>query len=231
MNEIALIPVMEVEPSHFQRVNRESPNVTARANPEAWDEYWFGSLADSGIRDLKPYEPGSWLVPLAGIEPNESMVQLMRAEIEAMEYHLSNLRKDDIGSIGGGYALEVDGTAAVYPQCCGALDNISEWERFSLSDNTEEEMLWIGHPWLMVKSISSTLLEIRKTAEYGEPEEPVVIRLSKAGLQAAVETARDELSEFCLTLRKVLPRAFSVPLSQEVLDMMTTIMVYGHATV
>jgi hypothetical protein len=64
-------------------------------------------------------------------------------------------------------------------------------------------MLWIGHPWLMV-SANDKQLQIRRTAEYGEPEEPVTIVVERDALKAAIVDAENLLENFHQVLLEIL---------------------------
>lgn len=63
LEDIELIPVVELEPSVFAANDRSLPSSMYEDMPEEWYRYWLESLADSGIAGLMPVQRGSWHVP------------------------------------------------------------------------------------------------------------------------------------------------------------------------
>jgi len=231
MDKLKLVPVMELEPSSFSKSELPFPNETGSESPQAWDEYWRNSLNQSGISDLEPYELGSWLVPLQQILSKSKTFELiLKSELQNYECSNSNPDPDEFSSLSGGFIIEVNGDAIIYPQCCGSLENISEWKHFALSENDEEEMLWIGHPWLMVKSLDKDTLQLRKTAEYGEPDEPVIITVNKKELLTALISCESELQKLNELLKDTLPK-FLMSDDTEKLKEICKVMVYGHSQI
>ncbi len=200
-----LIPVVEFEPFTFQTVEREHPTDYGIDNPQSWDDYWRNSLADSGIINIEPYRMRSWFIEASKLTPKIVEI-LLNKTYKIHDKTATSL--EEIGSLSGGYVLEVSKTVQITPQCCGSLEDIEEWETASDWNNTKEMMLWIGHPWLMVSSVSDRHLQIRRTAEYGKPDEPVLITIDRHKLKKAIIVAREQLDIFKQVLLVALPKAF-----------------------
>lgn len=199
-----LIPVVEFEPFAFQAVERESPTDDDR---QSWDDYWHNSLADSGITDIDPYQRGSWFVEVDKLTP--AIVEiLLHKTYKVCDRTATNLEEMISGSLSGGYVFEVSNTVQITPQCCGDLADIKGWETASNWMNAEEMMLWIGHPWLMVSSIDDRHLQIRRTSEYGEPEQPVLITIDRHEFKKAIIVAKEQLDIFNQVLVEALPNVF-----------------------
>jgi hypothetical protein len=63
LDNVHLVPVVELEPGTFSTRERPLPGRSCRELPDQWNRYWLDSLADSGIVGLAPLRPGSWQVP------------------------------------------------------------------------------------------------------------------------------------------------------------------------
>lgn len=194
-----LIPVIEFEPYRFQSAEREIPD-----NGESWNEYWRDSLADSGIVDIEPYGGGGWMIETHKLTV-EILEILLNKTCKASDEAGVNL--DEMISLSGGYVLEVAETV-FRPQCCGCLEDIESWETASAWVDAEEMTLWIGHPWLLVSSVDDRYLQIKRTAEYGEPEEPVVTIVDRYELKKAIIVAKEQLDLFRQVVLAVLPNVF-----------------------
>ncbi len=60
LDEIDLLPVVELEPAKFTTRERPLPAGSFRDVPAEWPRYWLDSLGDSGVVGLTPLRPGSW---------------------------------------------------------------------------------------------------------------------------------------------------------------------------
>ena len=69
-----------------------------------------------------------------------------------IKMHLEDYSKEsmqqggEINTLSGGYVLNIDGNDLLFPQCCGSLIDVAEWE--GLVDG--EISIWIGHPYPQV---------------------------------------------------------------------------------
>jgi hypothetical protein len=97
----------------------------------------------------------------------------------------------------GGLALLADGAPVVRPGCCIWFDEaVDEWRRSIESPSDEWSMLWIGHPWVMVRRTGTDALAISRPAESSDPEDLVVLaeiplHELRLALADALETARE----------------------------------------
>ena len=57
LTELELVPVVELPAWRFSE--RPLPEGPSRDHRETWQCYWLECLADAGITDLRPIEPGS----------------------------------------------------------------------------------------------------------------------------------------------------------------------------
>jgi hypothetical protein len=205
-----LIPVVEFAPTYYQTKHHEMPDCSGQNCFDEWDTYWKNSLADSGIIGLEPYEKGSWLVETERLlDYNKALEHMLRNHMLYVDLDKVGNVFEHVSALPGGYILEITETIQVYPQCCGSLKDISEWKRASEYVDREEATLWIGHPSLMVSAIDQEHLRIRKTAEYHEPAEPVILELKRSDLKTAILDAEKKLSRFQQVLlpilRKIMP--------------------------
>ena len=143
--------------------------------------------------------------------------------------HLTNLKSglikgspEEVVALYGGYILEIDEKFKIYPECCGSIKDIQEWKNISEWEDSQETMLWIGHPWLMVSAINEEYLQFRRTAEYREPPKPVIFKVKRSDLKLAVGIAENRLFKFKQFLLPIL-RNIIQNKAEEVLK----ILVYG----
>ena len=202
-----LIPVIEFEPGYYSIKDYKIPEYK---DIDGWDKYWKNSLADVGVIGLEAYKKGSWFVETEKLIEHYQAIEIM------IQNRLSSIEPDpeldlieQLISLNGGYILEVDETNIIYPQCCGGLEDLQEWKDASEYLGDTEKTLWIGHPWLMVSAINEEYLKIRRTAEYGEPPEPVTFELSRNDLKLSIIEAENKLRRFQQVvlpiLKKIIP--------------------------
>ncbi|MCU0537897.1 MAG: hypothetical protein MUD14_28765 [Hydrococcus sp. Prado102] len=159
---------------------------------------------------MKPYKKGSWLVATEELIYHDRALEiLLDKRLSQIDFDSTKDLAEQLNALPGGYILEITKTIQVYPQCCGGLENIIEWKEASKYLKNEETTLWIGHPWLMVSAIDEEHLRLRRTAEYNEPEELVILELKRSNLRSAIVDAEKKLSEFqqvlLLILKKIVP--------------------------
>ncbi|MBW4649244.1 MAG: hypothetical protein KME06_11130 [Kastovskya adunca ATA6-11-RM4] len=196
-----LLPVVEFAPTYYQTKHHAMPECSKWNCCDDWDAYWKNSLADSGIISLEPYAKGLWLVETEELLNHNKAIELM------LQKHLIDSKgniKEDFSALYGGYILEINETFQIYPECCGSLKDIHEWKDISKWTDSQETMLWIGHPWLMVSAIEEEYLQFRRTAEYGEPPKPVIFKVKRSDLKLAVAGAEEKLFNFQQFLLPIL---------------------------
>ena len=134
---LRLLPVVEFEPYRYSP-SRAAPGIAAPA--AEWERYWRDCLADAGITDLSPLQPGSWFVPVREISQRPDV--LLGAE--------NPQDSDEILAFPGGLAVMGDDRVLVTPQCCGDLQDLDGWWDLLGSKESATTTLWIGHPSLIV---------------------------------------------------------------------------------
>lgn len=222
-HQIKLLPVVEFEPTQYQIKTHAMPDCLEWNCSDELDTYWKNSLADSGIIGLEPYTKGSWLVETERLLNHDKAIELMLTK------HLTNFESDSVEHIGeefvalhGGYIFEVTETLQIYPRCCGSLKDIHEWKNICEWVDNQETMLWIGHPWLMASAIDEEFLQVRRTAEYGEPPTPVIFKVKRSDLKLAVAGAEEKLLKFQQFLLPILSK-----IMQNNIEEAIKILVYG----
>jgi hypothetical protein len=182
-----LIPVISFEPSSFQTQQRELPHGSGDEYPFEWYHYWKNSLADSGITGIEPYYPGSWLVEINKLIT--SILEILLVKQHQIDQDWLKTDAENVSSLYGGYIFSYE-TAHILPECCGSLMDIAHWEMASQwLDTTTETMLWIGHPYLMVKAIDEQFLQI--SDEYGRK-----CQINRHELKLAIAETRQQLANF-----------------------------------
>jgi hypothetical protein len=102
----------------------------------------------------------------------------------------------------GGLALCEGGHVLVEPSCCVDLGNLSDWRQPAAYRGEAWQMLWVGHPWLSVRSDGDGLV----LSGPHESSDPVARWLvGPAELARAVALAQAELEGLAARLRPALP--------------------------
>jgi hypothetical protein len=192
-----LVPVVELEPSHFGRVE---------AHPGPWSDeqcarYWTDCLTRSGLGHLVPVQPRSWLVKLDDLLERPVLRQVLRA-------HLRDMEDGDSAPFSGGFALYDRAEPLLLPQCCGDMRNLCEWQIASAHRGYVSSRIWVGHPELVATYVRPRL-EIR----YSEPAEArQIVSVDPYALAGAAERARAHLQALVPTIAASLaPADFSTP--------------------
>lgn len=203
LENIQLIPVVELVPWKFATQSRKSPSGTVRQLPEEWGDFWSQALADSGITELQPLRPGSFHVPTSNFDSPEILQRYL--EITFRDWGgIDTLSDPDCNPVlDGGLALRcptVD--LLIEPACCGDLRNINDWKAAATYRGTEWQMLWIGHPWLSVRYDAPRLI----LSEPHESTEPCARwAILPAELDRAIVKAQSELERFAGGVARLLP--------------------------
>lgn len=151
LEEVELIPVVELEPAAFATQERTSPSGSFREVPEQWYRYWLDSVADSGLMDLTPVQRGSWHVPTTEFADPDRLRRLLKVIFREQGGIQSLPDPDDMLPLNGGLALSSPSQGvAVEPTCCADLGNVADWRHAVECREAVWQMLWIGHPWLSV---------------------------------------------------------------------------------
>ncbi|HET6247077.1 MAG TPA: hypothetical protein VFE47_05200 [Tepidisphaeraceae bacterium] len=198
VDNIELVPVLTLEPSTFSKPERRMPD-----DPAAWQQHWLDSLADSGIEGLKPIRES--FTHVATTEFSEPKV-LQRVLFKLFDRWggLENLLDPECNPVlSGGLALCSAGELLMEPQCCSDLANLSEWQDAVQYQGDQWKMLWIGHPWLMIRFWKG-----RYELESHEEGKVTPVDLWSVGaddLRKAVIDARAEQQRFACAMAPLLP--------------------------
>jgi hypothetical protein len=179
-----LRPVIELEPARFGEVHWPHPSTVEQDRC-----YWKTCLAQAGITELEAVAPGSWHVLAEAIDEHATLAKILRAHFRAEEIPADPL---DVNPLSGGFALVRHGEVVVLPSCCCDLANLEDWEQAAAYEGAEPTMLWIGHPWLSVRSEEDRLC-MREVHEPARPEPARAFALPRAALHAAIARARPEI--------------------------------------
>ena len=95
----------------------------------------------------------------------------------------------------GGYILEVSNSVEILPRCCSDLGTIGGWEEASNWINSEEMLLWVGHPSLLVSAVDSQYLLI-KEEDIHLAIDPVELIIDRNELKSAIIDTRKQLDDF-----------------------------------
>jgi hypothetical protein len=178
LQNVELVPVLELEPWRFSARDRPRPQGSVL---EAWHVYWLDCLSDAGITGLKPLRPGSWDVLVPELDDGPTL--------------------ENILILDGGLALFSKGELLVLPTCCSDLGNISEWRDAAGYQKSEWRILWTGHPSLSVR-YDGGLLEISEPHESDMPSGRWAV--APVTLARAVDAAQAELENFAWRLEQAL---------------------------
>ncbi len=95
----------------------------------------------------------------------------------------------------GGYILEVSNSVEILPRCCSNLGTIGGWEEASRWTSSEEMLLWVGHPSLLVSAVDSQYILIREEDE-DRSIDPVELIINRNELKLAIIDTRKQLNDF-----------------------------------
>jgi hypothetical protein len=95
--------------------------------------------------------------------------------------------------VDGGLGLFVDETAVLLPACCSWIDEATEeWERLAAGPPDEWSMLWIGHPWVLVKRSGDAVAISTPTESTDADGVEVLAEVPIAELSRAIDHARTD---------------------------------------
>lgn len=149
IKNIALIPVIELEPFSYSDNYYKLPNNSVLENPEEWEIYNQKRYCDSGLTDITPIEKGSWLFEIDKLNDENLKIVLSKIFEERLSEDLTLKEmledmSDFAPLISGGYVLNIEGENVVLPGCCCDLETIHDWYIDFDLDNSENS-IWVGH--------------------------------------------------------------------------------------
>ena len=208
LEDIELIPVVELEPSVFAANDRSLPSGMYEDMPEEWYRYWLESLADSGIAGLMPVQPGSWHVSTSEFTDTA----LLRRVLELIFQNLSDRGFSceavaDFLPLNGGLALRCQSqNVLIEPRCCADLGNAADWRGAAGYRQAKWRTLWIGHPWLSVLYQAPRLIISGPHEWHQYPTARWAVCPDQ--LQFAVAAAEVELEQFARQIAGALPARY-----------------------
>jgi len=131
--DIKLIPVLELQPAAYSKVERESPEKSYLEVPQEWINYNQSCYNDSGLKNIKPIKKLSWLFTIDALSNQELKIILKELIDDTTENFdsINEVLNDPIEYaplIPGGYLFIVDNEIKSEPGCCCGLEDISEWK-------------------------------------------------------------------------------------------------------
>lgn len=148
MSKIEFIPLVEL-PTFKDAESQKSPAGTSMTNTEEWDLFQQRELRKNYTNIPLPITKGIYQYRLLdiGLDDLEKAINL----------HISDTDITQSCSLFGGYAISVDGTIELYPQCCGLLEEIQQWTKL-LDKNFEEFYLLECHPSPLVSKKGAEII-------------------------------------------------------------------------
>lgn len=222
---LKLIPVIEIFPHSYTKVEIEFPSKSLEEDPESWNEYWKNCQKGTPLELLKPLG-NSWFVPLNDIIElnNGNNYKVIKRIVEVNFRSIGkDLQLDHISSLEGGYVLQHNDDNIIFPGCCGDLSNIYDWERCLELEGSEWNEIWIGHPTISVKVENDNLL-LSKPHEPSEKANNIALNTNKEELALAIKDAKINITKFQPYLMEVLKEYFEENKTSEVVK----IMIYGE---
>jgi hypothetical protein len=204
LEDIELIPVLELAPYDFRADDRPMPPGIVQDMPEEWYRYWLGSLADSGITGLMPIYRGSWNVPTSEFTDPTMLGRVLEVTFQK---RLEAEFPPDWGPLHGGLALRCQSQSVVAePGCCADLGDIAGWRKIAGYRQAEWRLLPIGHPSQSVLYRAPRLI----ISDRHEAVWPPAARWAVCPdqLQVALVPAEIELERFAGQIAGALPSRY-----------------------
>ena len=151
-------------------------------------------LEDAGILEISPYLEldNYWLVEISKLNPE--IVKILLDQESEMDYGTMT-EYHRMMELDGGYILEVSNSVEILPRCCSDIGTIGGWEEASNWTSSEEMLLWVGHPSLLVSAVDSQYLLIREEDE-DRSVDPLELIINRNELKSAIIDTRKQLDDF-----------------------------------
>jgi hypothetical protein len=205
LEDIELIPVVELEPFVFASDDRSLPSGRYQDMPEEWYRYWSESLADSGFTGLRSIQSGSWHVPTSEFTdaaPLRRVLELIFQNPSEMGFAC----EADCMPLNGGLALRCQSqNVLIEPGCCADLGDTANWRDVVGYRQAEWRTLGIGHPSLSILYHAPQLI----ISSPHEGKYPTARRaVGPEQLRFAVVAAEVELERFARQIAIALPSGY-----------------------
>lgn len=171
--------------------------------------------------ELIPVVELSFTTTISEITPGTNQYRLLELgdnELSTLvSHHLKDTSIEEACSFFGGYALAVNDTILLHPQCCGLLEEIQDWTLL-LDEHFTPFYLSECHPApLFTKSGDEIIITC---AEDGSgdffPTTPLEITVDYEALKQALQTLLTSLEHFSQKLDK-LPLSTPIPTISDIL--------------
>ncbi|WP_165020560.1 hypothetical protein [Dysgonomonas sp. ZJ279] len=194
---IRLIPVIDI--TYYDQNIVSSTNGPYWEHTDEWSLFNKKCLKAAGFEgEMNPYSKGCSLYELAKIT-NRNLTKLVFDEIKDIDKDGNDM--DCVGSLSGGYILNVDDEDILYPQCCGSLNDIKSWEEL-IGD--EDLSFWIGHPSpSIIKNENSIVFDLEHSnvnENYVPNPNKFIVEVNKNSLTKAIDDAKLQLEIFSVQL-------------------------------
>lgn len=200
--KIELIPVIEI--TNYDQDVPLPPSGPYWKFPDQWENYSISTNIKAGFsEDLKPYFKGSSFYRVSEISDSD-LLRIIKKEI-AIQQTEENLGVDNLAcSFTGGYILKIDNVEQYFPQCCGSLKNIIDWEDLF---SEYYDSFYMGHPSPRVEKSKNKIIFDFLHSEIQDPYAPPVledkIEVDENLLKIAVKNAKQEIHNFAQQLIKI----------------------------
>ncbi|WP_336734915.1 hypothetical protein [Chryseobacterium sp. VD8] len=200
--KIELIPVIEV--SNYDE-DLEMPSGSYLEFPDEWERYNISANVKAGFSEsFRAYFKSSFFYRITEIS-DADLLKIIHREIEIQQTE-ENRGIDDLAcSMSGGYILKINDVDTYFPQCCGRLKHITEWE--DLVSDEGNSCFYTGHPSPKVEiqqhKITFDFLHSMPPESYAYPVSEDQIEVDKESLKTAVDNAKKELQYFSQQLIRI----------------------------
>ncbi|MGE8343482.1 hypothetical protein BSF41_24230 [Flavobacterium sp. ACN2] len=200
--KIELIPVIEVLNAD-QNIELPAFGPSWKYKDE-WAGYYHLTNICAGFSNMfKPYSKGLSLYKIDEISDID-LLCVIKKEIDIQQTDDYKGVKDLECSFSGGYILNIDDKAVYYPQCCGSLSDIKEWENLIMGIT---ESFYIGHPFPRVTEVNNKIrfdfVDIEVKEKFVPPVLYNIIDLEKSDLEFAIIEVNKVLEIFASRLRLI----------------------------
>ena len=205
LEDIELIPVVELEPYVFATKDRSFPSGRFEDIPEEWYRYWLESLANSGIAGLMPVQSGYWHVPTREFTDTallRRVLELIFQNLSEKGFSCDRARLHAAARWRSRLSLPV-------PECADRAGLLRRPRRSLITGETElvtdgpsGDPLSMGHPCLSVRYHAPTIDHQRVHTKVSPPTARWAVCPDQ--LQAAVAEAGVELERFARADRRRL---------------------------
>lgn len=189
--KIELIPVIEVT-NYDHNIPMPSSGPYWEF-PDEWENYHISTnIKARFFKELKPYSRGSSFYRISEISDSD-LLKIIEKEIKIQQTEENRGIEDLVCSLDGGYILKIDNVDKYFPQCCGKLKDIAEWE--NLFSEEEHVYFYMGHPSPRVEKSETKIIFDFLNSEIQDAYSPPIledkIAVDKKVLETAIENAKD----------------------------------------